>query len=207
MRAQHLDVSIDSKLGKHAFIPGSTCAVAGDTIQCTALRLYLGSFMLLNEGDTIMRWPFFYFLIDFSDPSTTVFQLPDLPDIDFDEVSFLIGVDSSLQVDGPHGGVLDPAEGMYWTWQNGYIDVKVEGTASLSTDIKEEFAWHLGGYQGPLNASVRCVLPCSKKRLHLTIDWFHLFHAMDMKTQHHVMSPSAATVQAMEALKSGITAR
>jgi len=207
MSAQHLDVSIDSKLGKSAFIPGSTCAVDGDTIQCSELRVYIGSFMLLHKGKIAANWPLDYFLIDFSDPSTTVFQLPDLPDVEYDQVSFLIGVDSTLQVDGPHGGALDPAEGMYWTWQNGYIYAKVEGTAAQSTDIREEFAWHLGGYQGSLNSSVRCVFPCSKKRLHLTIDWMNLFQTIDMKTQHHMMSPSASAVQAMEALKSGITAR
>lgn len=205
--AQRLDVRVESKIGREVFIPGSTVVFNGDTILCNEMRLYLGSFKLLKGGAELASRPLDYVLIDFSNPTTTSFELQDLNDVDFDAVSFLIGVDSTLQVDGPHGGALDPAEGMYWTWQNGYIYTKLEGTSSQSAGSKGEFAWHLGGYAGALNSSVRCEFPVSKKRLHLTIDWTNLFRLMDMKTQHHVMSPSSTAVRAMEALKSGVSAR
>lgn len=205
--AQRLDVRVESKLGTDDFIPGRTVVFNGDTIHCSELRLYLGNFVLLKGGVEVANRPLDYFLIDFSEPTTTSFELPDLNDVDYDAVSFLIGVDSTWQVDGPHGGALDPAEGMYWTWQNGYIYAKLEGTSSRSDGSKGEFAWHLGGYAGALNAAVRCEFPVSKRQLHLSIDWTNLFRSMDMKTQHHVMSPSSTSVRAMEALKSGITAR
>ena len=38
-----------------------------------------------------------------------------------------LGVDSVLNYNGVHEGALDPINGMYWTWQTGYIHCKLEG--------------------------------------------------------------------------------
>ncbi len=201
----HADVKVVSMLGKQHFIPGEVLLVNGDTMQCSELKIYLGSFSFLKSGKNVAQWPLDYFLVDFSDASTTSFRLPDVPSVDFDEVSFLIGVDSLLQVDGPHGGALDPAQGMYWTWQNGYIYVKMEGTCSQSPSPMQSFAWHLGGYNGALNAARRCSFSCSRKHMTITIDWTKCMGSFNRVEQHHIMSPSSSAVLAMKLLQEGIT--
>jgi hypothetical protein len=199
------EVQVISMLGKLRFIPGEMVVFKGDTLQCSELKMYLGSFSLLKSGKTVAQWPFDYFLVDFSDATTTSFRLPEVPSTDFDEVSFLIGVDSLLQVDGPHGGALDPAKGMYWTWQNGYIYVKMEGTSSQSPAPNHAFAWHMGGYYGALNAVRRFTFPCSRKHMAITIDWTQFMGAFAMEEQHHIMSPSSAAVRAMQLLQEGVS--
>jgi hypothetical protein len=199
------EVHVISMLGQQRFIPGEMVVLNDDTLQCSELKMYLGSFSLLKSGKTVAQWPLDYFLVDFSDAATTSFRLPEVPSVDFDEVSFLIGVDSLLQVDGPHGGALDPAKGMYWTWQNGYIYVKMEGTSSKSPESNSSFAWHMGGYNGALNAARRCTLPCSRKHMGITINWMLFMGAFAMEQQHHIMSPSSAAVRAMQLLQEGVS--
>jgi hypothetical protein len=206
-RMMQPNVKVVSMLEDQPFIPGNTYVLRGDTLTCSELKLYLGGFSVRKEGAVVAQWPLDYFLIDFSDASTTSFQLPEFPSTDFDEVTFIIGVDSLLQVDGPHGGALDPALGMYWTWQNGYIYAKVEGTSSRSAAPKHEFAWHLGGYNGSLNAARRCSFSCARKHMTITMDWSGLTDSFNKVDQHHVMSPSLTAVRAMKLLQEGITVK
>jgi hypothetical protein len=200
------EVKVISMLGNQRFIPGEVVVLNGDTLQCLELKMYLGSFSLLKSGKTVAQWPLDYFLVDFSDATTSSFRLPEVLSVDFDEVSFLIGVDSLLQVDGPHSGALDPAMGMYWTWQNGYIYVKMEGTSAKSPASTGSFAWHMGGYFGALNAARRCTFPCSRKHMAITIDWKQFMSSFAMADQHHIMSPSSAAVGAMQLLQEGVSA-
>ena len=50
------------------------------------------------------------------------------------------------------GGDLDPTKGMYWAWQSGYINFKMEGSCSQCLATKNNFEFHLGGYQQPFYA-------------------------------------------------------
>ena len=200
-------VTVDSKLGRQDMTAGRAYIFQGDTLQCSALKLYLGGIAFLKSGEVVAQWPLDYFLVDFSDESSISFPLPEVPFTDFDEVSFNIGVDSLLQVDGPHGGALDPANGMYWTWQNGYIYVKVEGTSSHISTSTNAFAWHLGGYQGANKAAQRCTFPCKRHKVQLSVDWSELFRLIRESNDSHIMSPSVSAVRAMEAIKTGLSAR
>jgi hypothetical protein len=64
-----------------------------------------------------------YFLVDFSDTTTTTLKLTILPYL-YNRLSFVIGVDSARNVSGAQTGALDPANGMFWTWNTGYIMAK-----------------------------------------------------------------------------------
>ena len=81
-----------------------------------------------------------------------ILKLP--PDLTYDQLAFDIGIDSITNVSGAMGGDLDPTKGMYWTWQSGYINFKLEGTSPDCPARKNEFQFHLGGYAYP-NASVQ----------------------------------------------------
>ena len=72
--------------------------------------------------------------------------------LDFEEIgsnTFYLGVDSLTNSNGAMGGDLDPTKGMYWTWQSGYINVKIEGKYSGCNTRNNKFQFHLGGYQNP----------------------------------------------------------
>jgi hypothetical protein len=88
------------------------------------------------------------------DETSQQIHLRNIPPGNYNQISFTIGVDSlrsTMDVSNRHG-VLDPAQGhdgMYWTWNSGYIFFKMEGispAAPLEQDNK--FYYHIGGYGG-----------------------------------------------------------
>jgi hypothetical protein len=72
--------------------------------------------------------------------------------VDF-AVWMLFGVDSLLQRGGVMDGDLDPVHGMYWTWQSGYIQFKLEGLLRDSAG-ERKLELHLGGFEGENKTSM-----------------------------------------------------
>lgn len=82
-----------------------------------------------------------YYLIDLSDSTRLSFNVSDTS-------RFVgLGVDSTQTMQGVYDGDLDPALGMFWTWQTGYINLKVE----YKDENNEEYQFHIGGYSGSQN--------------------------------------------------------
>jgi hypothetical protein len=113
-----------------------------------------------------------YFLVRANDSASQVIQLKGVPSADYSEISFLIGVDSlrntmdiSLRT-----GVLDPAFGereanMYWSWNSGYIFVKMEGLsaqAKVDRAGNAKFRYHIGGFGGMISKSINNIRSVSR---------------------------------------------
>jgi hypothetical protein len=62
-------------------------------------------------------------------------------------------VDSALNCSGAQSGALDPVNGMFWTWNTGYIYFKLEGYATDSPNDLQKIEYHIGGYTGPYKAN------------------------------------------------------
>lgn len=92
-------------------------------------------------------------LIDFSETET--FTLSTIKG-DFTELHFLIGTDSLTNTSNEFLGDLDPILGMYWAWNSGYINFKLEGKAEKSTEKKNAVEFHLGGYLPPYQTVQEC---------------------------------------------------
>ena len=80
------------------------------------------------------------FLIDAFGNDSLVIHLPNGK---YKDLSFYIGVDSLYNVSGAQDGALDPLNGMFWTWNTGYINYKFEGFTG-----RKKFEYHLGGFSG-----------------------------------------------------------
>jgi hypothetical protein len=63
-------------------------------------------------------------------------------------ISFLLGVDSALHSSGAQSGALDPLNDMFWTWNNGYVNFKLDGKSESSTADNKRIEQHIGGYKG-----------------------------------------------------------
>lgn len=63
------------------------------------------------------------------------------------KISLLFGIDSAIQVGGVGTGALDPLRGMYWTWQTGYVQWKMEGAIRVD-GLESPLELHLGGFDG-----------------------------------------------------------
>ena len=97
--------------------------------------------------------------------------------------SMVLGVDSTSQVISSFEGIFDPLQGMYWTWQNGYIAVKMEGKY-----LGEDFAYHLGGFREPFVCYH--IIELAELNL-LTIDLDAFFESLPSDISRHIMSPGS----------------
>ena len=98
-----------------------------------------------------------YHLVDELKPSSQTFTLNVKPG-KYTALSFLLGVDSIHNVSGAQIGALDPLNDMFWTWNSGYVNFKLEGH-SLSSGLREnKFEYHIGGFTGMNNTTQKITL-------------------------------------------------
>jgi len=93
-----------------------------------------------------------YHLIDASDSNSCMVYVDNMPAGTYTSISFMIGVDSARNVSGSQTGALDPANGMFWTWNSGYIMAKIEGRSPSSTSSFNLMIYHIAGFSGPFAA-------------------------------------------------------
>lgn len=91
------------------------------------------------------------FLIDESKPETKKIFLHNISANSYQSVEFIVGVDSLHNCSGAQSGSLDPLNGMFWTWNSGYIFFKLEGKSSYSNLPDNLIEYHIGGYKEPYN--------------------------------------------------------
>ena len=128
----------------------------------------------------------------------------DLP-FNFHRVQIFFGVDSFWQVSNSWEGDLDPLNGMYWDWQNGYIDYKVEGVSLCSGEIKHTVQYHLGGLQG--GHSTRQFIDISGLQHHVHLTWRAADFFSDSLLKDHPieMTPGFQAVQLSKRFKSAFS--
>ncbi|MBK7958038.1 MAG: hypothetical protein IPK03_07860 [Bacteroidetes bacterium] len=203
---QSLVLSIKPMMGKEELILGKAYIDArGDTMNIETLRFYLSNFMFYSKGKSVWQEKNSYHLVEGDDSAKRSIALRIPPKIKYDAMGFTWGVDSTANVSGAMGGDLDPTKGMYWTWQNGYINTKIEGTCSSSTVAKGSFQMHLGGYAYPFRADQHLLFSLGEgNTLQIKIQLEQFFEQIDWVKQNRIMSPSNDAVQLSEALSKTI---
>jgi len=128
----------------------------GETFQLSKLNYYISNIKLkTNDGkEYIVPQDSSYFLVMENEEESQEVTIKHIPAGDYNQITFTIGVDSlrSTMDITKRQGVLDPAQGhdgMYWTWNSGYIFFKMEGTSPAApADQEHKFYYHIGGYGG-----------------------------------------------------------
>jgi hypothetical protein len=115
----------------------------------------------------------------------------------YNSINFGIGIDSATNSKGVFGGALDPTKGMYWTWQSGYINFKLEGISDKCATRKNRFQYHLGGYQEPLNLyqEISLEIPSESKEIVIDVDISELVLNLDLENTNQIMSPNAEALK------------
>ena len=168
---------------------------AEDSLQITGLRFYLSYIELANKGKLVYQESNSFHLVDASVESSLLVSFSVPSKVTFDELRFDLGIDSLMNVSGAMGGDLDPTKGMYWTWQNGYINFKLEGKSTSCKSRNHEFQFHLGGYQNPFATLQRLHFAISNfEDMTLKVDVKKLLDEIDLSRQDHVMSPGKSAV-------------
>lgn len=167
-----------------------------ESIQFETLKFYISNLRFnLNNENTFIEKNSFH-LIDMEDRNSLHVSVPDSLNGSIRNLSFNLGIDSTTNVSGAMGGDLDPTKGMYWTWQNGYINFKLEGKSTLCKTRNNEFQFHIGGYMNPFTTLQKIELPINKVgSCTIVFDLQQLMDKIDLSILNHVMSPQLDAVE------------
>jgi len=123
----------------------------GEDFKINVFKYYVSNIKLSKADGTTFLVPESYFLIDESKPASKLITVNDIPTGDYNKIEYTIGVDYARNFAGAQTGALDPVNGMFWTWNSGYIFVKLEGTSPQSTAANNALTFHIGGVVDPNN--------------------------------------------------------
>lgn len=161
-----------------------------DSMLFTTFKFYISNIELISENKTVWKVDQGFYLLDLED--TNSFKIESLipQSLKFNQISFDLGIDSLTNVSGAIGGALDPTKGMYWTWQSGYINLKLEGNFKSSSAEDNEFVFHLGGYQSPFAAIQKISFQTKRGETYqIGVDLNNWISEIDFQHTKSIMSP------------------
>ncbi len=174
----------------------STYLLDSKKIKFSTFKFYISNIQILNNEKIVFNESNSFHLFDASDIKSQSFTFQVPKGMSFTNLKFNFGIDSLTNLSGAMGGDLDPTKGMYWTWQSGYINFKIEGTSDACINKRKEFQYHLGGYQFPFSALQKISLDIkSKNTLFILVDVKKIVETFNLSSLDHIMSPSAEAVR------------
>jgi hypothetical protein len=197
-----IQISFEGKVGAKKLELNDNFILIQDTFQISVLKFYVSNITLLLKDETVWQNNKQFYLVDFENNKNISLQLPKNV-TDYDVLKFNLGIDSTTNVAGVLGGDLDPTKGMYWTWQSGYINFKIEGTSSQSPTRNNEFIFHIGGYKSPNNPlqTIELKLEEHMNTIHIQFDLESFFSQINLKELNQIMSPSKNAVELAKVVK------
>ncbi|MDI9310503.1 MAG: hypothetical protein QM535_09820 [Limnohabitans sp.] len=169
-------------------------------ISIHTLKYYISNISFMKDGEIIYNIPNSFYLIDYSSPSSLK-RLINLPEnLVYNSIQLMIGIDEKTNDNGIGEGDLDPVKDMYWTWNTGYINFKLEGKSEKSPSKDKSFQFHLGGFLAPNIANKTVIFRVSpnsnQHTIHLNLQ--KLINEIDFKTTPTIMSPSKKSVELIQ---------
>lgn len=170
----------------------------GDSIQIENMRFYLSNIQFVLHNGQVVKDNQKAHLVDVFEPNSLTFLIENIGDKAIKQMQFNIGIDSTTSVSGALSGDLDPSKGMYWAWQSGYINMKIEGQSPVCKTRKNVFQFHIGGYMQPFYAMRQVALSLKGQNTEgvvLKINLSDFFKNIHLATQNSLMIPSQEAMQ------------
>jgi len=166
------------------------------TTNITVFKWYISHLKLVEKNRVVWTEKNSYHLLDAFDTTSLSFTLTTPSRITFDQIQFGLGIDSITNTSGILNGPLDPSTGMYWAWQSGYINFKLEGTDSRCLSPGGKFEFHLGGYSYPNNSFQELYIPTvSAETIIIYVNPISLLNQIHLESSDHIMSPGPQAIQ------------
>lgn len=173
-----------------------------DTVNIDVFRCYVTAVKLQYEDGKEYLEKNSYHLLDAEETSTLKINLENVPDGKIKSIEFNIGVDSLESVSGALAGDLDPVKGMYWAWNSGYINLKLEGKSSSCKTLHHAFEFHIGGYLSPYKTLRHLKLDLqNNKDIQINIDLGEWINTIELSKVNSIMIPGKQAVQMSEQCK------
>lgn len=156
-----VEIHFDNRAGDNDLVLNNAqpyTTALGQQVTINKFDYYISNVKFTNADGSTYTVPQAesYFLIKESDMTSQMLDFT-IQEGDYKSVTFTVGVDSarSAMDIGQRTGVLDPAAGgagMYWSWNSGYIFLKMEGSSPSapldSVTNQNPFKIHIGGFGG-----------------------------------------------------------
>ncbi|HRO43882.1 MAG TPA: hypothetical protein PL009_13680 [Flavipsychrobacter sp.] len=203
VRGQQVQIIFVPTWAKKALITDTVYLMQNDEIMVEELKFYISNIALQHKGKVVWQETNSYHLLDVNKPGSLQFTLTKPTDIKFDEVLFSLGIDSITSEAGVLDGDLDPTKGMYWTWQSGYIHVKLEGKSKHCPARKNRFQFHLGGFRGETNSFQNVSLKTgNSNRIVIELPVDNFLEGIELSKQYEIMIPGKQAVALSKRLAS-----
>lgn len=175
-----------------------------DTISFNKLMYYISNIKLNGKDGSTWAETESYHIVDASNAAKSILTIKDVPSKEYIGITFSIGVDSIRNVSGAQEGALSPSNGMFWSWNTGYIFIKAEGTSPQSNN--GTFEYHIGGFKGDFNAyktnvldfkgEILTIAPNASPQVHLTVNAARLWHGgLKIADISRIHMPNANSLQ------------
>jgi len=195
-----LSLRFDFKFGNLPLELQKKYTTSSDTLEIDLLRFYISKVQINYTDGTSYQEKNSYHLIDIEDLKSCSIALDAFQEKKIEALTFTIGIDSTASVSGALSGALDPSKGMYWAWQSGYINMKIEGKSNSCPTRNNRFQFHVGGYLQPYCAwqTVELHPKGGGPILPIAVDLAELFSKIQLSTSNSIMIPGKRAVEMAE---------
>ena len=169
-----------------------------DTLSLETFKCYLSNIKIQYQDASFLAIKNRYYLLDLEHPETFKVPISKRNNQHITRITFDIGIDSLTATSGAMDGALDPIKGMYWAWQSGYINTKIEGKSSSCKTRNNEFQFHIGGYREPYYAKRKLSFDINRKSskdIIIGIDFNRFFSSLKLQETISVMIPGKQALQ------------
>lgn len=200
-KTEPISIVFTPKFGNENLIPEKNyfLPAINDSVSINILRFYVSDVCFLKKGKVIFTDKNRFHLLDLESQLKINIQSNQK---DFDAIRYNIGIDSTTNSGGVKGGDLDPTKKMYWAWQSGYINFKLEGKSKACKTRNNVFQYHIGGYSYPNNSLQTVTIPVNHSAsININFDLEKLLSGVGLQTTNEIMSPSAKAMQVAKLYK------
>jgi hypothetical protein len=179
---------------------------SNEKLNVTKLKFYVSHLSFYKDEQLVWQNNDLAHLMDAENDMSI--KLTIKKNIEFNKIKFGLGIDSLTNVSGALDGDLDPLKGMYWTWQSGYVNFKMEGTSTAIRSESQRFEYHLGGYSAENNTFNTIDLTVgNSEAINIAIDFNKFLSDFNVVTHVNVMSPGKVAVDLSKILASCFSIR
>jgi hypothetical protein len=124
----------------------------GENLRFARFEYYISNIELQLADGTWWAQEESYHIIN-ANRSKPSIKIPKLKEGDIIGLRYMIGVDSIRNFSGAQEGALSPSNGLFWSWNTGYIFVAAEGICQERPVDSNFFIHHIGGFRAPFIGS------------------------------------------------------
>jgi hypothetical protein len=175
-------------------------SASNDTLTIETFRCYISNIQIQYEDNSVFIQKESYHLLDSDNPNSFSIPITKNGDKLISKIIYNIGIDSVTNISGALAGDLDPIKGMYWAWQSGYINMKIEGKSPSCKTRRNEFQFHIGGYLQPYYALRAIEIPIPKSQIpnnvpDIVIDLGEFFSEVKLRETNSIMIPGKKAME------------